>query len=446
MNRDKVLPRLQVSQNRRFLITENGSPFFWLGDTAWELFHRLTREEAEDYLVNREANGFNMVQAVILAEFDGLNTANAYGDRPLDENDPTRPNEAYFAHVDAVIDSAEQHHLYIGLLPTWGDKVNPLWGIGPLVFNPENAYVYGKWLGERYRDRTHLVWIIGGDRPPFFQEQDQRPIWRAMARGIREGVAAPLVMTYHPSGGHSTSEWLHDEAWLDVNMMQSGHGSGHDVPVWEMVEQDYQRQPTKPTLDGEPNYEDHPVNPWPTWDPANGYFRDHDVRKQLYRSVFAGACGVTYGHHSIWQFYEEKREPVNYPDMDWRTALNRPAARQVRYLRALMEQYADLERIPDQGLIVGDSGEGGEHVQATRSAEGRYALVYLPTSRSVTVHMDRISGKTVLARWYDPQTGHWQPGGHYPTADDVTFTPPTGGLDWVLVMDGTSETRQENAG
>src|SRR5829696_3180637 len=40
-------PRLKVSENRRFLVKEDGSPFFYLGDTAWELFHRLDREGAE---------------------------------------------------------------------------------------------------------------------------------------------------------------------------------------------------------------------------------------------------------------------------------------------------------------------------------------------------------------------------------------------------------------
>jgi len=46
-------PRLKVSDNRRFLVREDGSPFFYLGDTAWELFHRLNREDADRYLKNR---------------------------------------------------------------------------------------------------------------------------------------------------------------------------------------------------------------------------------------------------------------------------------------------------------------------------------------------------------------------------------------------------------
>ena len=96
------LPRIQVHPNRRFLMTADGKPFFWLADTAWELFHRLTREEAQRYLANRAQKSFNVIQAVALAEFDGLRTSNRYGLTPLYDADPTRPNEGYFAHIDSV--------------------------------------------------------------------------------------------------------------------------------------------------------------------------------------------------------------------------------------------------------------------------------------------------------------------------------------------------------
>ena len=62
-------PRLKVSENGRFLVKQDGSPFFYLGDTAWELFHRLDREEADLYLRDRAAKGSTVIQAVVLAEF-----------------------------------------------------------------------------------------------------------------------------------------------------------------------------------------------------------------------------------------------------------------------------------------------------------------------------------------------------------------------------------------
>lgn len=116
--------RLMVSENRRFLVFEDGTPFFYLGDTGWELFHRLNKEETEKYLKNRRSKGFTVIQAVVLAEVDGLNVPNMEGNKPLIDNDPLKPNEAYFAHVDWVIKKAAEKGIFIGLLPTWGDKWN----------------------------------------------------------------------------------------------------------------------------------------------------------------------------------------------------------------------------------------------------------------------------------------------------------------------------------
>ena len=180
----RPLPRLKISANHRFLIQQDGSPFFYLGDTAWELFHRLNREEADRYLENRARKGFTVIQAVALAELDGLNTPNAYGHRPLIDNDPAKPDvkdgprNDYWDHVDYIVEQANARGLLIGLLPTWGDKWNKKWGAGGGSFTPENAAVYGEWLGRRYQDKA-LIWILGGDRPV---ETDQhREIIRAMA-------------------------------------------------------------------------------------------------------------------------------------------------------------------------------------------------------------------------------------------------------------------------
>ncbi|GIV72624.1 glycoside hydrolase family 140 protein [Caldilinea sp.] len=434
----KPLPKIQVSENGRFLQTESNSPFFWLGDTAWELFHRLTLEEAERYLENRRRKGMNVIQAVALAEFDGIRTPNVYGDLPLIDEDPARPNEAYFRFVDAVIDKAAEKGLYVGLLPTWGDKVTPMWGVGPALFTSENAFVYGRWLGARYRDYSNILWILGGDRPALHEEHDFRPIWRAMAAGIDEGTGGRPFKTYHPWGGHSSSEELHGESWLDMNMMQSGHGGGRSVPVWEMIERDYALTPVKPTLDGEPNYEDHPINPWPAWNPANGYYRDHDVRQQCYRSVFAGGCGVTYGHHAIWQFCGVRYPPLNHVDRPWTEALNRPGAMQIGHLRRLMESRPYFNRIPDQSILLDNPTERGSHMRATRDEAGSYALVYTPLVQPIAVTLEWADDSQVRAWWFNPRTGGASLIGDFAARGAVTFHPPCDGPDWVLVLDAAS--------
>src|SRR5215831_729697 len=119
-----VRGRLKVSSNGHYLQYEDGAPFFYLGDTAWELLHRLNREQVDRYLENRARKGFTVIQTVILAQIGGLTVPNAYGDLPLTGNDPTKPNEGYFRHVDYVVNKAEAAGIFVGLLPTWGSYWN----------------------------------------------------------------------------------------------------------------------------------------------------------------------------------------------------------------------------------------------------------------------------------------------------------------------------------
>jgi hypothetical protein len=429
--------RLQVTKDGHYLQFTDGTPFFWLGDTGWELFHRLNLTEIEEYLDNRAAKGYTVIQAVALAEFDGLRIANQYGELPLKNLDPRQPNEKYFKVIDSTIRLARDRNLFVGLLPTWGDKVTKNWGAGPVIFDSINAYGYGKWIGNRYRNEPNIIWILGGDRPAVRDSMDWRPIWRGMAKGIIEATNHKCLITYHPWGGsNSTSQWIHNESWLDINMFQSGHGGGHDVACWETTKRDFNFLPAKPTLDAEPNYEDHPVNPWPKWDTDSGYFRDYDVRKQCYRSVFAGACGVTYGHHAIWQFMNEREEAINYPDRGWRNAMNRPGAFQVGYLRKLIESRPILSRIPDNTIIVKGQGEKGEHIEAFRSADNSYAMIYVPIGKAITIDISNFS-KQIIAWWFNPKDASVQKIGEMENKRTMEFiTPEVGfGNDWVLVID-----------
>ena len=429
--------RLKVTADGHYLQFEDGLPFFWLGDTGWELFHRLTKEEINIYLENRRAKGFNVVQAVILAEFNGLQRPNQYGEVPLRDLDPTKPNEKYFDLVDYTVQLAQDKNMFMGLLPTWGDKVTKIWGEGPVIFNENNAYLYGKWLGDRYKTYPNIIWILGGDRPPITDSVDYRPIWRAMAKGIKEGANGKAIFTYHTWGGHSTSEYIHNEDWLSINTMQSGHGSGHDVPVWQMIGHDRGLTPVKPTLDAEPNYEDHPVNPWPKWDPANGYFRDYDVRKQTYRSVFSGACGVTYGHHAVWQFLSAREDTINHADRYWTDAINRPGAFQVGYLKRLIESHSPLDRVPDQSIITEGQGEKGEYMAAFRDKNNKYAMIYLPVGKKIAVNTTFIQADSIRVSWFDPRIGKTENTGQVKKGTIMNFVSPTTGVenDWVLIIE-----------
>ena len=421
---------LRVSHSKRYLVRASGEPFLWLGDTAWELFHRLSREEADFYLTTRARQRFTVIQAVALAEFDGLHLPNAYGEVPLEDDDPARPREAYFKHVDWIVRRANELGLVMGFLPTWGDKVGPeVWGVGPEVFNPEKALAYGRFLGARYKD-ADLVWILGGDRG--VETPEQLAIWRALAQGLAEGDGGIHLMTYHPWGGRSSSEYVGGEAWLDINMLQSGHGA-RDIANWQMVQRDYNLTPAKPTLDGEPRYEDHAVN----WDANNGYFDEVDVRQGLYWGLLAGGCGITYGCHPIWQFWQPPMEPVTQARTPWRQALELPGANQIRHLRALYESRGFLKLAPDNSIIAEGQGEGADHVQAARDLDGRFLYAYVPTGKALSVRTEVLSGTRIKAEWFDPRTGERADIGSWPASDTRAFEPPTSGRgsDWVLVVE-----------
>jgi hypothetical protein len=427
------LPKLKVSENQRFLVTSDGQPFFWLGDTAWELFHRLNREEAESYLKNRAERRFTLVQAVVLAELEGLKEPNAYGHTPLQGTDPTKPNEDYFKHVDWIVAKANALGIYVGMLPTWGNNWNKTDGI----FNPQNAEIYGEWLGQRYKD-AGLVWILGGDRP--IQSEAHKEIIRAMARGVRRGDGGTHLITFHPPGGNGSSTWLHDEPWLDFNMRQNGHVAEF-TGRYDQMRKDYDRTPVKPVLDGEPLYEDHPVS----FDAGKlGHSIAADVRRPLYWDLFGGAFGHTYGHHSVWQMFDPKGgKPINNPLLPWFEAIQQPGAAQMQHARALLESRPFLVRIPDDDVIVATSipsampGAGRYHFAATRDSGGSYAMVYAPAGRAFKVRMDKLTGPKVKAWWFNPRDGKAMAIGSFSNQGAREFAPPAPGemLDWVLVLD-----------
>ena len=437
-----ALPRLKVSDNKRFLVTEDGKPFFYLGDTAWELFHRLDRDEADHYLDNRARLGFTVIQAVALAEHGGLTDPNPYGHLPLVDNDPARPVEEYFAHVDYIVEKANSLGMYIGFLPTWGDKWNRMWAGGPEIFTPENAFAYGEFLGRRHRDKG-IIWILGGDR--IVEKEQHTQIMRGMAKGLRQGDGGAHLITWHPTGGRGSSEVYHDEDWLDFNMRQNGHGVEF-TGRYDQTAADYARTPIKPVIDGEPVYEDHPVA-----FKANelGHSIAADCRRAMYWDLFTGAFGHTYGHHSVWQFYDPaKRKPVNMPLLPWRDAINQPGAQQMQQGRWLIESRPFLSRIPDDSLIVPAEvptsipGAGTRRFVATRDGAGTYAFVYAPVSIPFTVRTAALKAQRLRAWWFNPRTGEATPLAEFDN-DALTrgFTPPDKGehLDWVLVLDDVSK-------
>lgn len=427
-------PRL--APGGRTLQRADGSPFFYLADTGWCLFHRLNQPDAEHYLQTRAAQGFTVIQAVALAEHGGLHQPNANGDFALecsgDSLDPLKPGAKYFEHVDWIIERAARLGLVTALLPTWGDKWNRAWGEGPEIFTPQNAEKFGRWIGARYKDQP-IIWVLGGDRP--VENERHREIIEAMSRELKAGDGGAHLQTFHPRGGGGSTDAFKDAPWIDFHMRQTGHARNSEN--WKSIGADY-AQILRPIVDGEPGYEDHPAG----FNLDNGRLDAYDARRFAYWSLFSGACGHTYGCHDIWQFFESRRsephrQPINGAYTHWRAALQLPGAWQMRHARALLESRPFFNRIPDQSLIRGQAGEGLEHAAATRDAGGAFAMVYLASGREISIDASKLSGEKVRAWWLNPRNGVCEIAGEAARSSEMKWTPPvTGrGLDWVLVLD-----------
>jgi hypothetical protein len=398
---------LRVSANGRYFVDANDDPFFWLGDTAWPLFAQYSRADAEAYLDDRSAKGFNVIQGV-LAWGGGTGYEskvpgpNAVGDAPW-LGDPAHPNDAYFSHVDHLVDYAAARGIVLAMLPTWGFYVNDL-----PTLTTENARVYGRWLGARYRSRPNIVWVNGGDRIPTGREA----VYVALAEGLREGDSGAHLITYHPCGWRSTSQFWNDAPWLDFHMIQTWT----DWPsIYPAVAADHGLTPVRPVVLAEPAYESGPEYPL-------GPITPLVVRRQAWWAFMAGGF-FTYGHNQNWSM-----EPGWLADL-----AAAPGAAQMGLFKRIVTARPWSQMIPDQGMF--DSGVSNERTlnAARRAVDGSSALLYLAGQCHVRVNVERLMARHVHATWINPVTGEERDAGVHATGNLTGSVFPQRSAIWFSV-------------
>ncbi len=432
-----ALGTLKVSDNGRYLLQGDSSLFCYLGDTAWRLLYKLDRAETDHYLEDRAAKGFNVIQMVVLDTRFGPNRD---GEHAFHDHDVTRPNEKFFEHLDYVVERCAGLGMYVGMFLNWGYVVTGLVLGGRETVEPlvtmDNAHSFGKFLGERYGEKP-VIWVVGGDDEPWGKEE----VFAEQVRGIKDGDGGRGLVTYHPHGSperafdpniHS-STWFHDADWLDFNMIQSGHKFGSRN--YEMIAHDWNQAPPKPVLDAEPSYENMPHNL------SDGEHRmdDSDLRLGAYWALFAGACGHVYGCNDVFQFWNPGGEkPTFGARIPWRTALQLPGSYQMQFAKRLLESRPHEDRIPDDSIVTAvDRAARKGHVCATRATDGGFAFVYSTRGYSFTVDMEKLSGETVRATWFDPRSGATEAIGEFAAKGEQTFAPPRIGHGYhsVLILD-----------
>lgn len=408
--------RLLADKTGHRLVHQNGAPFFYLADTAWDFFHRLTEEEAALYLQDRRDKGFTVIQAVVISEFFNWNPSIS-GEEPFLGRDIARPNPRFFDRVRRLVELAAQYDLYVLVLPIWAEFVTMrVWDI-PMITSPEQGYAYGNYLGGLLGGCPNVLWCLGGDRLPDEQAWGVET-WRAMAHGIADGVNGQpsqaghtdysrTFMTFHCHD--SSARWFHDDDWIDMHMWGSYHSDPYDAVAYRFAHEDYDRPRPRPTVNGESPYENHCIN----YTEGAGRFTARDVRRHAYWSVFAGACGHTYGAYEIFPFYDPDSPfaPVGTPGNHWKLALGYDGAAQLHFLRDLLAE--DFLRLaPCAKLVVGDAGCGPLHTESLLRDDGRRAYVYSPVRQRLTIDAARLAPGDKKYRWFSPVTGArtpWMP-------------------------------------
>ena len=395
-----AIASVQASANGRYFESADGEPFFWLGDTQWQLARDFTLDDVESIVRRRKQQGFNVLLVMLTGVGDGTR-ANVNGHTPWLAHDPATPNEAYFRHVDDALHIAENagmvvvlgvfHQLHVTRITT------------------DNARGYARWVAERYGGRPNVVWSM------YPRATDEYiPVTRELVAGLMS-VDEDRLITVHPDPSPASSSFIQDAPWLACHMIQSW---AHLDKLVEMVAAAYALHPPKPVVMAEGAYED------PLTDEYAMAITPLMVRQQAYASCLAGGFHV-YGHTDMW------KRPAK-----WEAALDAPGAKHMGVLRDVLCDLSWADLVPDMRLLA----DGPSHALdcAARAADGSWALVYAAESDVVTVEPGALGASSVRATHIDPTTGERSdlgvhagtgairfPAGE-PTADGLVLLRPVG--------------------
>jgi hypothetical protein len=458
---------VKVSSNGRFLVDRNNKPFRIQGDSAWSLIANLTYAEAERYLSDRKEKGFNTILVSLFehkyaqvgkgSTFSGV-PANRSGDLPFSgmegggaydgtwgTADFSTPNEAYFAFADSIIDLAAQKGMLVNLAPMFLGFKGGNAGWWTELTNRTNtqtvAYNFGLYIGNRYKNRQNVIWIIGGDYfPPPGSEGEARLL--KFLEGVRAAGATQLWSGDWSASCLSTYEAVFAPL-MDLNAVYTYGRLGHPGATYGEANAGYAQSPPRPAYLKETGYEDEG---WIPGDPAS-------VRMYEYYAIFGGTtAGAFFGNRDVWNFATDRWwfDPGGFGRGQWTSAIGSTGTFDFVYLERLLDSMRWYDLVPSglagtKTLVTAGGGNYGTvtYVAAAVTSDGKNLLAYIPPTRkghtSITVDMTALTGPS-QASWFDPSSGDYTdiPGGVVPRMAAKTFVSPGnnshGESDWVLVL------------
>jgi hypothetical protein len=409
---------LRVSKNGRNLEHADGTPFLWMGDTAWFGLTRGADAEWSEYLDFRVRGRFSVIQVAALGAWPKLLPASVPIPRPFRPDG--EPDDAYWDRIEARIAEANERGLVVLLI---GLARPPQKADLPNVDRTEYArYVAARFFGD------HVIFS-----PNF--DQRYQPLFDRVAENLR-GFTTLHLITQHPNTQNLQNDIYVPKAYLGFTGLQSGHHEGDVNAAYTAAREWPARlrslQPAKPVINIEAMYDGRGDNGGTAW-------REQDARKLGWISWLSGALGYTYGAGEtarkvpgsaggMWGF---NQDPGAWDC--WRKAVVWPSAAQMTVLR---DFFASLEwwRLEPAPRRLHTGVASPERQPLFALADNRsFGVAYLPASGALTLDLGVFS-KPVNAVWIDPLSGRRIRADEAPNQDAREFTPPAGDHDWVLLL------------
>ena len=419
-----------MARTRTHLEHADGTPFFWLADTAWNGALHSAPEEWEHYIRERVRQRFTGVQWVA-TQWRAAPEGDRLKERAFTGHERIVVHPAFFQRLDAKSAALNEAGLLSVPVLLWaiGGGSNP--AINPGFSLPEDQairlarYMVARWQGH------DVAWILAGDGD-YRGERAER--WKRIGRAVfGEGRHGPVIM--HPGGMHWIhGEFLHED-WVDVHGYQSGHGDDERTLRW-MTEgppaKDWRTEPRRPFINLEPPYEYHVAYQSKT------RISPHTVRRAVYWTLLnAPVAGVTYGGHGIWGWDDGTRPPTDHPNsgipLPWKEALVMPGAEQMAHVAALFTSVDFWRLRPAPEALAEQPGAQtpARFVMAAASEARDLLVAYTPEAQPLTF-APAAAPASAKTEWWNPRTGQRTSASGERSGTAVRFTPPGDG-DWVLV-------------
>lgn len=419
---------LTISEDRRHLAQLDGTPWLWLGDTAWSIVFKGRPEEWRIYLDRRVEQGYSVLQVTLLPwRWDWTDCE---GNRAFHNSDPARPNHAYFRRYDQFLQMAAERGLVVCLMLIWGGP-RPL--LPAVHFSLSEAVAFTRYAVARFA-AFPIMWSISGDA----EYIDELPKWDAVGGAVVDSDPYDRPTTNHLPPSMNWCRLHSDAAWHDFHMVQTGHRRAAVADIADLPAAYARIHPTKAFVNGEPWYEAHPSRDTREYGPP---FTAYDARYAFWVSILSGAgMGHTYGSQGIWNWKHpgDSEQEVAGPQIGplWTEALDHPGAAQCGRGAQLLRSIDWWRLRPAPERVQMDPALGDLHHRPFCAiADERTWLLYAPEGAG-RLTLKGIRSATWAGQWCDPRTGERQPVG--PIDIGITHcwqAPPSPSRDdWVLLL------------